>query len=237
MSHPHICNSLQISQGHGWRACQPSSPFPFGILLGMEVEPLLLLLTHVPSASSISSVRFWSTSFLLSSLSLAEGIFLGVSIRQHPEESTSQLCRGEESSHVLHPKRWHSLTLQMAPAGPGSTSSQGRGDLCWDRRGRATPNPPRAWLQHPSACSMDFSLGEKLWEGRWMVDLSKGFHEKTFKPWLLVPLFQQCSLLSRGFKSSWRHSSGPSILPDWRCQGFLCSELFLQLLECLSSSH
>lgn len=62
-----------------------------------------------------------------------------------------------------------------------AASPQGRGDLCWDSRGRATPSPPRARLQHPSACSMDFSLGKKQWEGRRMMDLSEGFHEENLQ--------------------------------------------------------
>lgn len=52
----------------------PALPL-LGSQLGMEVGPLLVLLIHAPSASSISSVRFWKTSFLLSSLSLAERTF------------------------------------------------------------------------------------------------------------------------------------------------------------------
>lgn len=102
------------------------------------------------------------------------------------------------------------------------------------QEGQSHSKPSRAQLQHPSACSMDFSLGTKPW----MMDLPKGFHEKTSKHWVLVLLFQQCSLLSRGSKSSWKHSRGPAIPPDWHCQGFLCSELlqFLQPLECLSTS-
>lgn len=38
----------------------------------MEVGPFLVLLIHAPSASSISSLRFWKTSFLLSSSFLGQ---------------------------------------------------------------------------------------------------------------------------------------------------------------------
>lgn len=130
----------KLARDDGWRACQPSSPSPLGKAIlywewrwGPNPHTLCFLCLLCEVLENILPC------FLFFPLSLSlKGFFWGVSVRQHPEETASQLCRGEEPSHVLHPKRWHSLTLQSGSCWPRKQTTPRAGVAC-AATGRAEP--------------------------------------------------------------------------------------------------
>lgn len=154
MSHPHICNSLQISQGRWMSAFFWGREFYTGNGVGAlfaAPDPcslcFLCLLCEVLE-NILPSLLFFS-------LSLAEGILLGVSVRQHPEEPTSQLCGGEEPSHVLHPKKLHSPTLQSGSCWPRKQPTPRAGVACAGQ----SPSKPS---QDPAPASLCLLHGFQL---------------------------------------------------------------------------